>query len=137
MVKYFFFFALASISFIAFGQSEMSVFTATGRAGASTTFVTDYQSLGINPSNLGWTFASDKKISLGLLEGGYSIYSEALLKSDLANSLKEGETDFTYDEKVQAAKQFSSTGVAANIDLEWIAFSIHPNEKIGGFWKMM
>ena len=42
-------------SFNVFGQIENSSFTATGR-GAATTFVTDYQALGINPANLGMAF---------------------------------------------------------------------------------
>ena len=133
MIKYFFLFAMTIIGTGVMGQSEMSVFTATGRAGASTTFVTDYQSLGINPSNLGWSTISDKKVAFGLLEGGYSIYSDALPKSDLVSSLKQGETAFTYDEKVQAANQFATAGVAANVDVAWLGFSIQPNEQLGGF----
>ena len=133
MLKYFFLFVMTIIGTGVMGQSEMSAFTATGRAGASTTFVTDYQSLGINPSNLGWSTISDKKIAFGLLEGGYSIYSDALPKSDLVSSLKQGETAFTYDEKVQAANQFATAGVAANVDVAWLGFSIQPNEQLGGF----
>lgn len=33
-------------------QHEFSSFTATGRAGVSTTMLTDYQSVGVNPANL-------------------------------------------------------------------------------------
>jgi len=43
---------LILISTLALGQGEGSVFSSTGR-GVSTTFATDYQSLGINPANLG------------------------------------------------------------------------------------
>jgi hypothetical protein len=114
-------------------QSEMSAFTATGRAGAATTFVTDYQSMGINPANLGWEAKDDKMISLGLLEGGFSIYSEALVKSDLVASLKKGKTDFTYDEKVQASQDFTEAGFTANIDISLLAFAVQPSKKVGGF----
>jgi len=114
-------------------QSEMSAFTATGRAGAATTFVTDYQSMGINPANLGWEAKDDKMITLGLLEGGFSIHSEALVKSDLVASLKKGKTDFTHDEKVQAAKDFTEAGFTANIDISMLAFSIQPGGQVGGF----
>lgn len=66
------------------GQIEMSVFTSTGRAGASTTFVTDYQSTGINPANLGWKPRwEDKKITFSLLEGAYSLYSQPLTKPEV------------------------------------------------------
>jgi len=116
-----------------FAQSEMSAFTATGRAGAATTFVTDYQSMGINPANLGWEPKKDKMMSFGLIEGGYSIYSEALVKSDLVASLKSGNTKFTNAEKIQAAKDFTEAGFTANIDLSWLAIAVQPGEEVGGF----
>ena len=51
MRKYYFLLFATVFSSLAFGQAEMSVFSATGRGGVATTFVTDYQSLGINPAN--------------------------------------------------------------------------------------
>ena len=110
-----------------------SMATTVARGGAATTFVTDYQSIGINPANLGWAPRNDKMISFGLLEGGYSIYSEALVKSDLVASLKSGNTDFTQEEKIQAAKDFTEAGFTANVDLSWLAFAVQPSEKVGGF----
>ncbi|MBL4753145.1 MAG: hypothetical protein JKY52_06065 [Flavobacteriales bacterium] len=98
---------------LVFAQSEISAFTATGRAGAATTFVTDYQATGINPANLGWKPTKDKKIALGFLEGGYSIFSEALVKSDLVSSFKSGNTKFTNEEKIQAGKDFTEAGFTA------------------------
>src|SRR5690606_38746471 len=69
------------------GQSELSVFTTTGRA-ASTTFVTDYQAIGINPANLGWTWRhAGKHVAFGLAEGSYSVYSNALTRADIRNRL--------------------------------------------------
>ena len=118
---------------LCYGQAEMSAFTATGRAGAATTFVTDYQAMGINPSNLGWKPKNEKMISFGLLEGGFSIYSEALAKSDLVASLKTGSTEFTTAEKIKAAQEFTETDLSMNFDLQWIALAVQPNEKSGGF----
>lgn len=120
-------------SMAGFSQSEMSAFTATGRAGAASTFVTDYQAMGINPSNLGWAPKDDKIISFGLLEGAYSFYSEALIKSELIGSLKKGNTDFTYDEKISAAQDFTESGLAANFDVTWIALGVQPKKELGGF----
>lgn len=125
---------LACLSVInVFAQSEMSVFTATGRGGVATTFVTDYQSIGINPANLGWSPKNDKKISLGLLEMGFSIYSDALVKSELTASLKKGNADFTIEEKAQAAKDFTDAGLTANIDIALLSLAVQPSEKVGGF----
>ena len=65
-------------SFNLFSQIEYSSFTATGRGGA-TTFVTDYQALGINPANLGWHLEfEEKKFAMGFNEFTYSIHSGAL-----------------------------------------------------------
>ena len=56
-------------------QTEMSVFSSTGRADA-TTFVTDYQAIGINPANLGWAGRyPKKKVFIGLAESSFSAYS--------------------------------------------------------------
>ena len=61
---------------LGFGQGEGSVFSSTGR-GVSTTFATDYQALGINPANLGWSKEfKGKTIAFGLLETGFSASSK-------------------------------------------------------------
>ena len=92
-------------SFNLFSQIENSSFTATGRGGA-TTFVTDYQALGINPANLGWhSEFEDKKFSMGFNELTYSIHSGALSKQTLRDEFKsailgEEGASFSYDEKV-------------------------------------
>jgi len=133
MKRYIVFALVLLIGHTSFAQSEMSAFTATGRAGAATTFVTDYQAIGINPANLGWEGRNDKMISFSLLEGGYSVYSEALAKSDLAASFKKGNTKFTNDEKILAAQEFTEAGFTANIDLSWLAIAVQPGEDVGGF----
>ena len=125
--------ALTIGSILCYAQAEMSAFTATGKAGVATTFVTDYQSMGINPSNLGWKSKNEKMISLGLLEVGFSIYSEALAKSELVQSFKTGNTEFTTAEKIAAAEEFTKTDLSMNFDLQWIALAVQPTEKSGGF----
>ena len=55
--------------YISFSQIEGYVSSAAGRGGVATTFVTDYQCIGINPANLGFdTLISKKRISFGLLQ---------------------------------------------------------------------
>ncbi|MFP5470716.1 MAG: DUF5723 family protein [Bacteroidia bacterium] len=116
-------------------QYEFSSFTATGRGGA-TTFVTDYQAVGINPANLGWQYKfDDKTFAFGLLEMTYSVRSEALnkdgLKSIYRSSIGE-EPPFTYDQKIQAAKDFTGAGFAINMDFSTLGMAYH-DEKVGGF----
>lgn len=61
---------------LGFGQGEGSVFSSTGR-GVSTTFVTDYQALGINPANLGWSKEfKGKTLVFGFMETGFSTSSK-------------------------------------------------------------
>jgi Family of unknown function (DUF5723) len=120
---------------IAFAQLEGSSFTSTGRGGA-TTFATDYQCLGINPANLGWhSKFSDKKFAMGFNEMTYSVFSEALQKTELRNQIKglikgDGE-DFTFAEKQQAAKDFAQSGFAINADLGAFGFA-YGDDKFGG-----
>lgn len=60
-------------------QLDLSVYSATGRGGVATTFVTDYQALGINPASLGYKRSfKAPKYTLGLLEINTTFYAEAL-----------------------------------------------------------
>src|SRR5436190_2115418 len=95
--------SLAAWSCPTFAQTEMSVFNTTGRA-AATTFVTDYQAVGINPSNLGWKWRYENKhLAFGVAEGSYSIYSEALTREDMRNRVINVDVTFTEAEKQEAA----------------------------------
>lgn len=139
MKKLLFVFCIISLSSAVYSQSESSVFTATGRAGVATTFATDYQALGINPANLGWKPKYEgKHVTFTLSEGAYSIYSEALKKRELKESLFQlNSTDFTYEDKLQAAKDFADAGISVNIDITAIAIAVQI-PKVGGFafgWK--
>ncbi|MBL4654430.1 MAG: hypothetical protein JKY33_01225, partial [Bacteroidia bacterium] len=136
-------------------QVEMSVFNSTGRGGVTTTFATDYQCLGINPANLGsigfkmkayklakfgddegGEHAVEKKFSfsMGLLEFGFSAYSDALKKKDLKETLFKAGTDskLTKAEKFDAAIQFADAGFAVNFDMNWFGMAMQFN-KVGGF----
>ncbi len=132
------FIALFSVclAYNAGAQTEGSSFTSTGRGGA-TTFATDYQALGINPANLGWSWKfENKKVAIGLNEMSYSLHSEALSKQALRDEFKamiqnKSATDFTYDEKVQAAKDFADAGLAFNADFSAIGAAF-TSDKLGG-----
>lgn len=130
------FLALAILPLYQFAQTEGSTFTATGR-GCATTFVMDYQSNGINPANLGWDYKfADKKFSMGLSEFAYSIHSQALTKNELRGTLRqaiEGKyEDLTYQQKIDAAREFSNAGLALNVDVGLFGFAFM-HKKAGGF----
>lgn len=127
-------FLLFVVGFV-YSQSEGSVFTATGR-GVATTFVTDYQACGINPANLGWNWRyTDKKFAMGYLESSYSLYSEALRKQELRGVISEvfsgNYKKLSYQQKVDAAKDFVETGLALNVDLGSFGFA-YSGKKFGG-----
>lgn len=117
-----------------FAQNEYIAWPATGK-GVSSTFVTDYHCLGINPANLGWRAYDEKKITMGTSEFGMSIYSESLAKQDLRDNIwgviKSGSLDsLTYEDKIAAAEGFASD-FAFNWDYNMFGFSFQ-NEKLGG-----
>ncbi|MBD3636788.1 MAG: hypothetical protein HUJ25_05545 [Crocinitomicaceae bacterium] len=115
-------------------QSEYVAWPSAGK-GVSSTFVTDYHCLGINPANLGWQAYDEKKVTMGTSEFGMSIYSEALAKQDLRDNIwavvKKGSLDtLTYDQKIQAAEGFASD-FAFNWDYNMFGVS-YQSEKFGG-----
>ncbi len=124
--------ALATGSILSFkAQYELSSFTSTGRGGA-TTFATDYQAIGINPANLGWQYKfDDKHVALGFNELTFSAYSDALSKSEIRSIFTGNVSDFTYEEKQLAAKEFTNSGLSLNLDYGSLGFAFY-GEKFGG-----
>lgn len=116
-----------------YGQSEITSFTVTGRGGAATTFVTDYQAIGINPANLGWESRfEDKKVTFGLAEGSYSVFAEALRKDEIRNEFRNFDSrDFNWSEKADAAQDFAENGFAINVDFMSIG-AAYATEEFGG-----
>jgi hypothetical protein len=133
MKRYLLLFLLITISSLAIAQQEYSVFTAAGR-GVATTFVTDYQAIGINPANLGFKRTYDTKhVTFGLMEVGVSAFSDALTKSSFKQSfLTFNSTNFTNQEKIDAAKNFAGKSLAVNADVNLFGIS-YQHDKIGGF----
>ena len=106
MKKIFTLLALCS-AFASQAQNEYIAYPATGK-GVSSTFVTDYHCLGINPANLGWKAYDKKSVTMGSSEFGLSIYSESLAKQDLRDNIwgvaKNGSLDsMSYEDKIAAA----------------------------------
>ena len=132
MKKIYLLILLALICIKSNAQQELNAFTVTG-SGQATMFSTDYQCIGINPSNLGWE--SKRKIHLGFLETGASLYSDALNKIQLQNSFLTfgnfGGSDLNSKEKKDAALNFAQKGLAINLEEQWLGASFQYS-KIGG-----
>ena len=72
------------LSETSFGQLESTAFSATGRGGVATTFATDYQTIGINPANLGFVKSfRDPLITFGIGEFSTTITAEPLTRDEL------------------------------------------------------
>ena len=111
-------------------QLEQSSFGATGRGGTATSFVTDYQALGIDPANLG--FQTDFAFSLGLAEIGYGFYSEALAKDDVRAIIFNNEDSISQEESQVLAQSFLNEGMRFDVDVMPIGFSLRV-PKLGTF----
>lgn len=122
-----------------FAQTQNSAYTAIGK-GVATTFLTDYQSLGINNSALGWGSGFEgKKFTMGTSEFAFGLSSPTLDKERLKNAYnaiynqvtdKENE-DFDYAAQREAAADYAEAGMAINVNYNWFGAS-YQSEKFGG-----
>jgi hypothetical protein len=131
LVQLFFMSALLLSVNAAYSQLELSAFSQTGSAYAVTA-LTDYQCLGTNPANLGWT-RNEHKMNIGLFENAYMAYSEPLTKQQLTHDLFGGGDPFTSQaDRDQAVDNFTNALLLARGSTMLIGFSWQ-DEKIGGF----
>jgi hypothetical protein len=113
-------------------QAEMSVYSATGRGGVATTFVTDYQAAGINPANLGFGRLNDNKhFTLGFLEMSGNVFHQGLSFRDF-EKYGLNYRNVTLQEKVVAAQKFQNNTVSGNMDVMLLGLAFQ-SEKLGGF----
>ena len=110
-------------------QTELSSFSSTG-SGYTTASINDYQALGINPANLGWT-KNDFSMNLGLFEFAGSIYSEPLTKKQIQHDLVGNPVTLDLQGKADAAKAFTDSRMFASGSILWAGFS-YQDENIGG-----
>lgn len=130
MKKLFLLFCLIFQGSLLSAQTEISSFTATG-SGYSTTSLTDYQCLGVNPANLGWTW-NNHSMNIGFLETGLSVFSEAMTKQQITQYLLRNDKQLTFAEREQAAQAFNGKLTWSSLGITWVGFSWQ-NDKIGGF----
>lgn len=129
---------LLLFSFNAQSQTQGVAYPAVGK-GVATTFVTDYHSLGINSSALGWGNEYDKKFTTGSTEFNLGFYSDSLssdkLKS-LFKTIRQTGDDASADsaawqEQRGYALDYINSGVSIDASFNWLGFSFQ-SEKLGG-----
>ena len=120
-------------------QTQGIAYTAVGK-GVATTFVTDYHSLGINSSALGWKPSVEgKKFTVGSTEFGAGIYSDSMnvdklkklygaVRTQISNNDSE---PANWQEQQQYAADYMRSGLTMFADYNWLGFS-YQNEKFGG-----
>lgn len=121
-----------------FSQTQGVDYTSVGR-GVATTFVTDYHSLGINSSALGWGNRYDKKFTTGMTEFSMGIYSDSLNVDKLKKLYKAVRSDITgkdqdparWEEQRQYAQDYMNAGIILDASYNWLGFSYF-TEKFGG-----
>jgi hypothetical protein len=127
--------------FSVFGHSQTqgTGFSAVGK-GVATTFLTDYQCLGINPSALGWgTGYTGKHFTYGSSEFGFGISSDVLTKNKLSNFLQTLKNQFfgnTYTSSDLAAQKtsllnYTNAGVSLDMSYNWAGIS-YQSKVFGG-----
>ena len=121
-----------------FSQTQGIAYTAVGK-GVATTFLTDYHSLGINSSALGWGNGyEDKRFTMGTTEFSAGISSPALNKTRLKNAyqgimnqIQGNSGDFDYDQQREAAADYAEGGISINANFNYFGAAFQ-DEKFGG-----
>jgi hypothetical protein len=118
-------------TFHLFSQTQGSAYTAVGK-GVATTFLTDYQCLGVNVSALGWGTGYDKKkFTMGSSEFGFGLSSDVLTQQRLKNFANSIYTAIAYDsakvinwkDQQAAIAEYAQAGVNLYADYNWGGFS--------------
>ncbi len=129
---------IVPLAFSSITQTQNSAYTAVGK-GVATTFLTDYQSLGINNSALGWgTGYEGKRFTMGTSEFSVGMSSPTLDKQRLQNAyqaimnqVNDSGTPFNYQQQVDAARDYADAGIAIDANYNWFGASFQ-DDKFGG-----
>jgi hypothetical protein len=131
---------LFTVSTNSFSQSQGISYKAVGK-GVATTFVTDYQSLGINSSALGWVPEyKGKRFTAGSTEFGLGIYSDSLNVDKLRSLFKTVRSQVngnnpdtaSWQEQRQYATDYLNAGIHMFANFNWGGFA-YQSKRLGGF----
>jgi hypothetical protein len=118
-------------SVYAYGQNELSNFSATGRGGVINTFATGYQAIGINPANLG--IPGNDFISFSIAEAGMGVSSQSLTRGQLSKFMRGLDEPMSQADKLEFSKAFASeNALNTNMDATTLGISFHL-PSVGGF----
>ncbi len=112
-------------------QIDMGIPSAAGKGGTSTAIAKNWEAVGINPSNLGWS--SNYLFSMSVANFGITAQSRALDFGTLKNAMLHPSDTFTSAEKQNYADLFTNPeGFNMVANMNWISTSLYL-PKVGGF----
>ncbi|MBI3510591.1 MAG: hypothetical protein HY064_08000 [Bacteroidetes bacterium] len=112
-------------------QVDLGLPSTTGKGGTATAMVTNFEAIGINPSNLGWS--DNYRFSMSVLNVGINAQSKAIDFPTLKNAILNPNDSFTNAQKQQYATLFAQPqGFNMTANINWLATSFYV-PKVGGF----
>ena len=117
-------------------QTETPLSNGTGRYGVGTTTTQDYQSVGINPANLGMFDKTTNVVTIGIGSISCYVHSDALIGSQILQGFFSNDA-LTSQQQADAAIAFASKGLNGGAEIQPFAVSVQ-FPKVGGFafnWK--
>lgn len=121
---------LLACSLAATAQIDMGIPAATGKGGAATAMLGNYDAIGINPANLGWH--DNYKFSFTVVNVGMSAQSRAIDFPMLRKAFLNPQDTFTQAQKHDLATRFATPdGFNFSANVNWFAASVH-FKKFGG-----
>lgn len=121
------------------GQTQGFAYPAIGK-GVATTFVTDYHSLGINSSALGWgTGYENKRFTTGSSEFAFGMYSDNLTADKLKNLgrtlrlqlVGNNPTSINWNQQQEELARYAQAGISIQADYNWAGFAFQ-GKRFGG-----
>jgi len=123
--------ALLALPAAVHAQNELSNFTATGRGGVINTFATDYQTLGINPANLGRPGEATVAFTIG--EFGAGLASRSLGKDLFKRIISaDGQTLTAADKRQLVDGLTGENALNLNVDITTLGLSFNLPNGLGG-----
>ena len=116
----------------AFAQNDLGTPAGCGKGGTATTILKNWEAIGINPANLGWS--ENKTFSFGIFNSvGLSVQSQALNVGKLYKNMAHPNNNLSSSD-IKVLSDFFTTENGLNIQthVNWIAASVQ-FAKVGGF----
>ena len=115
----------------ALAQNELSNFTATGRGGVVNTFAQDYQTIGINPANLGRAGQATVAFTLG--EVGAGLASQSLSKTLFKRLLYDSDQPIGQAQRDELVRGLSGdNALNLNVDVTTLGLAVSLPNGLGG-----